>query len=346
MVSIRYVLPGIGILLIITMGLGCLSQEKQSAPSSGLLDYEEFNKTGKFCGDCHYTITNSIATAGGKHNRDCIFCHEQHGFKPECSTCHELQHGTQFQNCKNCHYVHAPLEKITSLGDKTFEKSCPSCHASQLEEFSAHPGRHADLKCIDCHPGHRQKMPCINCHAPHSKELTYSDCLKCHPAHKPQAVDYPGNISSNNCAGCHETESTTLKTGETEHNSLNCAFCHPVHKQIPDCKDCHSPHTPSMIVEECSGCHPAHDPLNMEFPAATPVNDCAICHEQINEILNNSRTKHNDPGCVYCHPVHRYLPTCESCHEMPHDREIHSEFPSCDQCHIETHAVNNIIFHR
>ena len=41
-----------------------------------------------------------------------------------------------------------------------------------------------------------------------------------------------------------------------------------------------------------------------------------------------------------------YLPTCESCHQMPHQKEIHDEFPSCDRCHIETHAVEHIVFNR
>lgn len=346
MVSMKHVFLGIGILLVIAIGSGCLSDEEKAIPSSKMPDYEELDQAGKVCMDCHYVVTNTLPTEGGKHNKECTFCHVEHGFKPECSKCHELQHGPQFKECKNCHYVHAPLKRITNLRDKTFENSCSACHISQLEEFSTHPGRHRDVKCIYCHPVHRQKMPCINCHAPHSKELTYIDCFNCHPAHKPQVVEYPENISRSNCAVCHGVQNDTLESGKTKHNSLNCSFCHPLHKQIPNCKDCHDPHTPSMTNEDCIGCHPAHDPLTIEFPEETPKSDCVNCHYEVNEILSNSKTKHSDLGCDYCHPVHRYLPTCESCHQMPHNRDIHDEFPSCDLCHIETHAVKDIVFNR
>ncbi|TFH43454.1 MAG: hypothetical protein E4G94_04855, partial [ANME-2 cluster archaeon] len=253
MVSKKNAFIGIGILLLIIVGSGCLEEQ---APSDTLLDYAELTKAGQSCEDCHYVAFNYISTQGGNHNLDCKFCHIQHGFKPECSRCHEIVHGGKLQNCKDCHFVHAPLKKITSLSGKTFERSCSSCHMQQIEDFSEHPSRHGDLKCIYCHPIHRQKIPCINCHAPHSIELTYNDCLTCHPPHMPQEVDYPENISRNTCASCHEKENATLEEGGTKHNTLNCAFCHPVHKQIPECLNCHSPHTPKMTNNECIGCHP------------------------------------------------------------------------------------------
>lgn len=346
MISRKNAYVGAGIplvILVFILGSGCL---EKAPPSDTLPDYAELARTGKSCNDCHYTVFNSLSAQGGKHSGDCTFCHVQHGFKPECSHCHVPVHGPDLQICTDCHNVHIPMQKITGRSGTTFENSCSICHSRQFEDFSEFPGRHADIKCVYCHLVHRQTIPCINCHAPHSTGLTYYDCLTCHPSHMPHEVEYPGDIRRETCAVCHDKENTTLEEGGTKHAMLQCAFCHPAHKEIPECMSCHNPHVQEMTDEDCTSCHPAHDPLTMVFSPATRDDHCTICHEEINEILRESETKHDDLGCLYCHPEHRLLPTCESCHDSPHNKDIHDSFPSCNQCHINSHAVNEIIFSR
>lgn len=226
--------------------------------------------------------------------------------------------------------------------------NCTECHPQQFEEFSGHPGGHANLKCVYCHSVHRHIESCTSCHAPHSTESMYDDCLNCHPAHTPQEIEYPATIPNERCAMCHEGANTELAQGNTMHSSLKCTYCHTTHEQIPDCTDCHAPHTQNMTYDDCIGCHPAHNPIATKFPADTPQEDCAACHKEIDSELRGSNTKHNNLNCVYCHPEHRYLPTCESCHGLPHKNvyNVHEDYPDCSQCHIAPHAVNNIVFAR
>lgn len=342
----KYILTGIIIIISMVVNSGCISQVQEPTPipipavpdSRNYMDIPD-----EACAECHINVFNLVSLEGGRHDKGCTFCHVQHGIIPRCTGCHELVHGTQLKNCKDCHDEHAPLSIISS---PTFELSCARCHPSQIEEFSDYPGRHDKLKCLYCHPTHRHIQACINCHAPHGPELRYEDCLDCHPAHLPQEIDYPEYIASGTCAFCHEAVSDALEQGGTKHTALKCSYCHPVHEQIPECHDCHLPHTPDMTNEDCTGCHPAHDPLDMEFPAVPQRGTCAICHKDIDVELRGSGTEHDDLGCIYCHPKHRYLPTCESCHGLPHQKFVHEDYPVCEQCHIAAHDVKNIVFTR
>ncbi len=221
---------------------------------------------------------------------------------------------------------------------------CDECHIEIINNRSLEPGRHSDLQCIYCHPVHTHIESCINCHAPHGIGLTYEDCLDCHPAHIPHEIDYPESVSNNNCALCHEAVSTALESSTTKHSTLQCAYCHSIHEDIPECNACHEPHTQDMSNNDCLECHPAHDPTVIEMPAITQDSICAACHNDINSTLYESKTEHKELGCVYCHPDHRYLPTCESCHGLPHLKAIHEDYPVCMQCHIISHDVKNIMF--
>jgi hypothetical protein len=354
---LRKALLGIGILMLVIAASGCLKSPDESAPSpvptspSTVASYEEMGIPGEndeegsdeSCAECHINAYTSITTVGGEHNRRCMFCHLQHGDTPKCTDCHELVHGEQLKDCKDCHDEHAPLIMIPS---SSYEQLCSDCHAAQIEEFSDFPGRHADLLCYYCHQSHGQIDACINCHAPHSVQITYQDCLDCHPEHLPQEISYPESIPSYTCAPCHEGPGILLEQNSTRHSALSCAFCHKAHAQIPECQLCHDPHSQDMNNEDCIRCHPAHNPLDMEF--TVPERDtCAICHGELDDELRQSNTIHDDLGCVYCHPEHRYVPTCESCHGLAHERiGIHDDYPLCSQCHIVAHDVKNIVFNK
>ncbi|MCK4937724.1 MAG: hypothetical protein KAR85_03860 [Methanosarcinales archaeon] len=349
----KKVLFGVAIGLIIIIGSGCLSATEEPelmlieatpipTPSAAAPIIDYLNVSDETCGECHIKAFTSISQEGGGHDKGCIFCHIQHGVKLKCTDCHELIHGIQLQDCKDCHDEHAPMGITISLD---LESSCSLCHPKQIEEFSDHPSRHGDMKCGYCHQTHGQIEACTNCHAPHSKGLIYNDCLNCHPAHMPLDINYSRiSVPLEQCAICHEGAGTALEQSNTEHTSLECAYCHPVHKQIPECMDCHTPHDSDMTISDCQGCHPAHDPAVINIPLDITRNDCAICHEAIDTELRLSNTKHDDLNCIYCHPKHGYLPPCESCHGLPHKKEIHDLYTECTKCHIVVHDVKNIVF--
>ncbi len=367
MMLTKNTLIGMSVVLLVIIGSGCLTTAQEDETVTSLLpetvqaqasepvrvsgqnpttspetlrsDY--VSASDEICRECHLRPFTSISMEGGKHDLGCTFCHVQHGIKPECSVCHDLAHGAQLKDCKDCHDEHSPME-ITSNLD--FDQSCSNCHAQQTQEFKDHPGKHGNLECSFCHNTHRYIEACTNCHAPHGTWLPYTECLNCHPAHMPQEINYPDVIAGETCAFCHEMVSDVLDDGNTKHTDVGCSGCHPVHEQIPECMDCHTSHTTDMAYENCTACHQAHDPLIMEFPEGTKQDICEICHEEINSVLNASNTKHDDLGCVYCHPDHRYVPTCESCHGLQHDRiRIHEDFPECMQCHIVSHDVKVIV---
>ena len=319
MISMKSALFGTGTVLLLILGSGCLTymEEPNASTTQTAPDFQGVNASDVGSEEDHIEAAGSMPS--------------------ECKG-----------NCTDCHNTHDHKSNISS---SRLEQFCSQCHPQQFEEFSSHPGRHADLKCVYCHKVHRHIESCINCHPPHSTGLVYEDCLNCHPAHIPQEtheIEYPATVPNEQCAMCHKEANTSLAQGNTRHSSLKCAYCHTTHKQIPECVDCHAPHTQSMTYDDCSGCHPAHNPVDIKFSVDTAREDCAACHKEIDSELRGSDTKHNTLSCVYCHPEHRYLPTCESCHGLPHKNvyDVHTKYPDCSQCHIAPHEVNNIVFTR
>ena len=327
MISMKSTLFGIGIVLLLILGSGCLTyvEEPNASTTQTTPDVQGVNASDV-----------SGEEPVGSMPSEC---------KGNCTECHGLAHGTQLRNCTECHDAHDPMSNFSS---PRLEQFCSQCHPQQFEEFSGHPGGHAKLKCVYCHRVHRHIEACINCHAPHSAESMYDDCLNCHPAHTPQEIEYPATVSDEQCGNCHKGASIALAQGNTMHSSLKCTYCHTTHEQIPDCMDCHAPHTQNMTYDDCIGCHPAHNPVDIKFSSDIPREDCAACHKEVDSELRGSNTKHNNLNCVYCHPEHRYLPTCESCHGLPHKNvyNVHTDYPDCSQCHIAPHDVNNIVFTR
>ncbi len=346
--SMKSALLGIGIMLLLILGSGCLTpmEEPNASTAQTAPELQEVNASDVGSQEPHTGAAGSMSPehSENKHNMKCTVCHTERITKPNCTDCHELVHGTQLQNCTECHDAHDPMSNIEG---PRLEQFCSQCHPQQFEEFSTHPGRHADLKCVYCHQVHGQVEACTDCHAPHTQDMTAEDCLNCHPAHAPQEIKYSATIPNEQCAVCHTGENRELVQGSTKHSSLKCASCHTIHKQIPRCTDCHAPHAPDRAYEDCTRCHySAHNPIAINFPADAPREDCAACHKEIDAKLRESNTKHNDLNCVYCHPTHRSMPTCESCHGLPHKDvyNVHKDYPNCSQCHIDPHEVNKVEF--
>lgn len=226
------------------------------------------------CSECHATPYNTLNKEGGKHSKKgCDFCHPQHGYVPQCQTCHGMFHGTsgEFDKCSKCHInSHSPRSiefdvkaEFTPSGGVATEKMsvCAKCHSDQQTAFEMNPTKHARLECVMCHPTHGQKQQCTNCHEPHDKTMKGDDCNDCHTnGHIPTRVKYPPTTSAELCASCHSLVSKTLTGSNTKHTRLKCAQCHPEHGQIPSCVACHrTPHGPALT--DCGiSCHlSAHD---------------------------------------------------------------------------------------
>lgn len=234
------------------------------------------------CGQCHFSVFQTIKTRGGKHQINCVQCHtEYHVYNPrkqnydqimpKCSACHLSASGGPFHGenetltpCLNCHAdPHKPLKIPVS----EIETSCGLCHSKEGNEIKNYPSKHTtDVTCADCHAEKHGHIPeCSVCHESHSPaaELATRDCMACHPVHKPTSISYSEETLSTICAGCHGEAYDLLQKKETKHTVVKCAECHPAHKEIPACSRCHGePHPKTMMIDvtKCGDCHGiAHD---------------------------------------------------------------------------------------
>lgn len=224
------------------------------------------------CGRCHGRIFRLIKTAGGKHRIDCKACHQEfHVYRPgkntyeeimpKCETCHEEVHGPELARCLDCHSEpHAP--KDIPAG-RSLEHGCYVCHPELDREMKTHVTQHTELYCHSCHHSRHGYVPeCQECHRPHSEGMTQQDCLDCHPPHKALNIEYPEDIASETCVGCHRNEYMVLKQTPSKHLEVECADCHPTHGAARQCRDCHEqPHGEELLerFRICGKCHgPAH----------------------------------------------------------------------------------------
>jgi predicted CXXCH cytochrome family protein len=233
------------------------------------------------CGQCHFSYFKAIKNEGGKHQIDCVECHQVfHAYNPtkqnfaqimpKCASCHQNADGGPFHGsdarlvpCLACHTnPHTPLN--IPMGD--VETACSLCHVPQNAEIQNYPSKHTtDVSCADCHHDKHGLIPaCSECHEnPSPKvELNADACMKCHPVHKPTEILYMKNTDSLICAGCHGDVYGMLQKNQTKHTFVTCADCHPSHGEIPLCSRCHGEPHPKMKIDttNCGQCHGiAHD---------------------------------------------------------------------------------------
>ena len=202
-------------------------------------------------------MVDNLGKFGGKHlEKRCNFCHEQHGFMPQCSNCHRLFHGDEIIDCAECHTdAHAPNEntfRVTGVENDV----CGACHADIQNKFEVYPTKHNDLDCSMCHSKHGAIPGCTNCHRPHDDTMTADDYQTCHvSAHQPTNVIIPESTLTSFCEGCHGEATYKMEESATKHSELPCAQCHTWHDQIPTCSSCHAtPHGPEYA--DCGvNCH-------------------------------------------------------------------------------------------
>lgn len=225
---------------------------------------------------------------------------------------------------------------------------CGRCHISIYNIIKDKGAKH-QLDCMECHkrfhiyrPGkveYHQILPrCVDCHKePHGKEMI--QCFDCHAeAHAPAKIT-EGTLLNESCGVCHLEVGKKIKAKPSRHTDLDCFFCHSEHGLIPECMSCHDAHTKEMTEADCLACHPAHMPLQITYSLDAPHTTCSICHQKAYEDLQTNSTKHTVLTCARCHPEHRQIPQCESCHGKPHKLSIHKGYPQCGDCHNTAHDL-------
>jgi len=236
------------------------------------------------CGRCHGYQFKWLQEKGGKHQFDCVDCHEQfHAYNPrkgnwdeimpKCQNCHDLPHGKDFMACLDCHQQpHAP--KVIQFAKLEQEVSgqkgvlvCGVCHNNEGTEFAKFPSKHnTEVNCQGCHAKVHGTIPsCLDCHEPHHSKMEYKDCLTCHSPHSASTIKkYPEDVPNNACGACHDSVYNNLQANVTKHSTLQCATCHATHGEIPKCQDCHGePHGEGLHkrFSSCLDCH--MDPHNL-----------------------------------------------------------------------------------
>lgn len=224
---------------------------------------------------------------------------------------------------------------------------CVKCHSEQPAQIAANGASHkTEIDCQACHGGHRPSVAsnipkCSDCHAG-SAHYEVDNCLGCHNPHQPLNVNLTGEHKTV-CVSCHSGPQKQMVASPSKHATFACNFCHAdTHGTIPNCVDCHEPHSASMTQDNCATCHQAHKPLDLSYPASTASQLCAACHDSANAILMASPAKHSQIACVTCHAnKHMTVPLCTDCHGLPHAQAMHDRFPKCGECHNVAHDLNN-----
>ncbi len=253
-------------------------------PPSKLYAMELEPLTPAECGRCHSYQFTWLQKKGGKHQFDCIDCHEQfHVYNPrknnwddimpKCQQCHDLPHGKDFTACLECHQQpHAPKVIPFAKLDKTVEGkegmvTCAVCHGTEGSEFAKFPSKHnSEVNCQGCHAEVHGTIPsCLDCHEPHGQKMEYKGCLTCHSPHSASNIkQYPEDVPNTACSACHAPVYNKLQANVTKHSPLQCATCHASHGEIPRCQDCHDkPHDENLLSKfaSCLDCH--MDPHNL-----------------------------------------------------------------------------------
>ncbi len=224
---------------------------------------------------------------------------------------------------------------------------CAKCHTAETRTVEQMGMAHKTaVSCMECHEGHRpmraENIPtCNQCHAgePH---FEIGNCSSCHDPHMPLEITLQGELKDV-CVSCHSAVGSSLTSFPSMHAEVSCNYCHAErHGFIPDCGQCHAPHSADMTQNDCLICHDAHTPTVLSYRGTAPSNLCGSCHGEVNRQLAANASQHRDVSCVECHPQrHGLVPLCSDCHGMPHAKGMHERFPRCGDCHGIAHDLND-----
>ncbi len=227
---------------------------------------------------------------------------------------------------------------------KYTNKECVNCHANRVNDIKTAGGKHRNVPCVGCHFGHppEVKKPIALCSKCHMKErnshFAVTGCLNCHRnPHTPLTITLKGKDA---CLDCHVLQQEQIMRNKSKHTALDCSACHDVHRKVPQCTKCHTPHS-GKITGGCKQCHNAHMP-KATYAADIPSKDCGACHKMAADLMSATTSKHKPLECTFCHKgKHRMIPACQDCHGSPHPAGIMAKFPKCGKCHNIAHDLNN-----
>jgi len=105
-------------------------------------------------------------------------------------------------------------------------QTCVGCHREAAKKMKVGGGKHSSLECVMCHSGHPPEVEkpftdCSQCHQPHSPQMSGASCSQCHKAHAAAVVGYAFNVSSRDCAACHQKAAEVLKSRGGKHKQLS-----------------------------------------------------------------------------------------------------------------------------
>lgn len=236
---------------------------------------------------------------------------------------------------------------VASLAQGLSNDLCKECHEGPPQAIQEAGGKHKTaVGCTDCHVGHPPKVAdnipeCSMCHQGEA-HFQLENCMGCHVnPHKPLNLNLSGDLKAA-CLTCHQPIGTQLQQKPSAHTELYCNSCHmDTHGYIPECLNCHGPHSDEMGAGDCSKCHQnAHQPKGVTYDASIKSSYCASCHGGIYETLQASQYKHSQLACATCHQdQHGMIPTCASCHGEPHPQAMVQAFEGCLDCHLDPHDL-------
>lgn len=229
-------------------------------------------------------------------------------------------------------------------------EECGRCHLS-IYNLIRNEGTKHQIDCTRCHKQYHIYRPekvsyedilpqCETCHGqPHG--AAFAECFDCHvDAHAPTKIPSPSSMEEE-CSTCHPKVGKEITAHMSAHTDLDCSSCHhSKHGYIPECMECHDPHTGKMTQADCLACHPPHRPMHIICPDLTSQETCAACHDEAYDLLKVSGTKHTALLCTKCHPgEHKSILQCEDCHGKPHGEAIMKKFETCGGCHGVAHDL-------
>ncbi len=340
------------------------------------------------CYQCH---TKKLGKT--KPNRNCEICHaddnrhkdrfKAFGTPPKCSTCHPssswkpsvFNHNRQTQfdltgkhaviECRQCHRGKNPAQFERFDPKKV---GCMGCH----QHTNVHDREFKDNECLRCHKapgqvtltaksvqlyhGPKSRFPlvlghkgveCAECHINDVYKETPAECgVRCH-----EDSLHRGSLGDQ-CSRCHSPgQWPAVRFDHTEDTEWELKG---MHKNVPDCADCHPARQYSGTPTTCSaqGCHAKDDAHLGKLGDA-----CERCHTEAGDNIFNHNTmsdypltgQHVTTKCSECHPSITFKPrptNCFGCHPEP---EVHlgQYGTNCETCHttqgwLEIQALHDV----
>ena len=136
------------------------------------------------CLTCHDSQGGELQQFPSYHSTlACTDCHYEHGFLPECMSCHKSHSNSMAEeSCQACHAPHKPLELAYDVNIPT--SLCVPCHLEATKLLQKMQSKHSQLSCVKCHMNQHAAIPeCGECHGkPHAAALhaKFPDCGSCH----------------------------------------------------------------------------------------------------------------------------------------------------------------------